>query len=759
MSPIDTGSSNPNTLESLAPASGTLALRLFFTAALFLSASLLFAVQPLFTKMVLPVLGGSPAVWSVAMVFFQGLLLAGYLYAHFLSRLLSVRNAAAIHLCLFAIAWITLPITASAASSGPPAAGQAIWLLTVFAAALGLPFFALSANGPLLQAWFARSNDPRAHDPYFLYGASNIGSFFALLSYPLIFEPLLGLKSQSMIWSAGFLILGIGIGICALLTLRASPALSVRKNINVEAANEPAKANFELRRFATWVFLGLVPSGLLVSVTAHISTDIAAAPLLWVMPLALFLLTFVITFRDRALPLEGHLGQIQIWLTAFVFFTMSVNVLPLVANLALHLMIFFVIAIICHRTLYNLRPASNDLTLFYVAMSLGGVLGGLFAALGGPVLFSSVVEYPLLITAALFCNRSFLRLLTKVKWDAYLVPLLLPFTVAVLTLFGANPGPQVIAAVFVICMIVWWRRPERVAIFAVSSFLLLALQPLMGKTEFHRSFFGVHKLVELKNGTYRAFIHGTTLHGVMRIRNADGTPCKGRPQPASYYAFAGPIGEAITSVRSRRGSLNHIYAIGQGVGTLACHRREGEKITFFEIDPLVAKIAGDSSKFRFMSDCAPNSRVIIGDARLTVAKEKQKAEVIVVDAFSSDAIPVHLLTREAFGIYLNKLNPDGVIVIHITNRTMDLSQIIARVAAEHKLLVYRRFDLVRTQVDDDMRATSIAVALARNPEHLGKIATSKQWKKLTPNRSDSVWTDDYSTILTAIAAKLRSNLR
>ena len=632
------------------------------------------------------------------------------------------------------------------------------WLLGVFGVCLGLPFFALSANGPLLQAWFARTGDPRAHDPYFLYGASNVGSFAALLAYPFLLEPFFGLKLQSQMWSAGFLVLGLLIAGCGIYVMRRTQQAGLaapQATIQPVASAAPQGA-FDAQRFALWAALGFVPSGLLVSVTAHISTDIAAAPLLWVVPLALFLLTFVIAFREGKVAAESRLPQIQFWLAAFVLMSMSGSFLPLAGNLALHLMLFFVSALVCHRTLYSLRPKSADLTLFYVAMSLGGVLGGMFSALAGPLLFSNIVEYPILLVAALFCNRDFFERLGACRIADVALPAAAGAALLLGVLLLQTPDAARYATKAVaIWMLIFWRSAPVFATGAIVALALAMLQPAIFKLDTHRSFFGVHKIWTMNQGKFRVLSHGTTVHGAMRIRNEDGTPYTGKPQPTAYYAHEGPLGRAIQSVRAARGGLGDIFAIGQGAGALACHRKDGERLTYFEIDAAVAKIAGDRSQFRFMAECAPGARVVLGDARLTVTNETGKAGVLIVDAFSSDAIPVHLLTREAFAAYLGRLAANGAILVHVSSQTMDLREIVARAAAEHGLVAFTRTDIVAGEFDKDFRLSSVVIALARKSEHLGAIAGPGRWKPVKPDMQARPWTDDYSTILPAIRAKLR----
>lgn len=750
-------------------ARGLASLALVFTATLFLSALLLFSVQPMFTKMVLPVLGGSPGVWSIAMVFFQALLLAGYLYAHMLARYFTLRTAGLIHLAICTLALFALPVSANAARAGAPESGQALWLIGVFAVSTGLPFFALSANGPLLQAWFSRTHHPRAANPYFLYGASNIGSFAALLAYPFLIEPFAGLRQQSEIWTMGYVLLALLLATCAFLTLRFSaqtiaPASSARESrTTVEIPQMRGKA---LRRFAGWAALAAVPSGLLVAVTAHISTDIAAAPLLWVLPLALYLLTFVIVFRDR-LPIEAtHMHLPLIACVAVILLTSGGGSSHVVIGLFINLAFFLLASLIAHRTLYLARPHASDLTLFYVAMSLGGVIGGLFAGLVAPMIFPSVWEYPLLAVASVFCLPGFAARLREGSRLSTLFSIagVIVILGAALLLSGilAPPGQmRVLAATAMsVLIIAFWRSPKHVAVFAVGGILAAtAFQQLTIERQTMRSFFGVHKIREIVDGKnkLRVLMHGTTMHGSTMIENQPGV----RPEPTSYYAAKGAIVEALSAVRAARGGLQEIYTIGLGAGALACHAKSGEAMTFFEIDPMVEKIARDPALFPFLTQCTPDAVIHIGDARLTLSKQERKASVIVVDAFSSDAIPVHLLTVEAIGLYLSKLDNDGAIIFHISNNVLNIAPVIVRAAAEHGLLMWDRTDITPKGISRFKHASSRAMIAVRQARHAGALTTSGRWTPVAPDMKRTPWSDDYSTILEPIADhwRRRANIR
>ena len=729
-----------------------------FASALFLSAFLLFAVQPMFTKMVLPILGGSPSVWSVAMVFFQAMLLAGYCYAHLLIRVLPIRHAAFVHLAVMAVAFVALPIALSSGAYSPPASGEAMWLIGVFLASVGLPFFAVAGNGPLLQAWFARSGHPHARDPYFLYGASNVGSFAALIAYPLMIEPLLTLGAQTRGWTLGFGLLALAIGVAALSAMRGGSEMAQAEEVESGAAPT-------LRERMIWIALSAVPSGLLVSVTAHISTDVAAAPLLWVVPLAMFLATFVLVFREKPVMSEALLARLQIWLAAAVMMILALGNTQMSLGLPAHLALFFVNAMVCHTALYQRRPAAGRLTDFYLMMSLGGVIGGVFCGLIAPQIFSSVVEYPLLIAAALFCAPATIQALgadrEAMKKEAGtvavagLAALALIYVVAVRSGSG-DVGRMLSGAGVGAAMLFTWRMPARAAMIGVvAAFTATVFQGLVNPRETYRSFFGVHKVREIGAGQFRILEHGTTLHGAMRIRNADGSAYAGAPEPTTYYTTAGALAEAIRSVREVKGGrIPHASLVGLGAGALACQFEKGEKFRFYEIDPEVIRLAADPRYFRFLSECGGRDDVVLGDARLTLARQSQRAELLVVDAFSSDAIPIHLLTREALAAYLKHVTDDGAIVMHVSNKYFDLRRILARTAAEVGLTVWTRLDISEEPMEQRMRTSSMVVALARNGAELGPLASNGRWEKLTPAADVTPWTDDYSNILAAVRDKM-----
>lgn len=692
-------------LGQLARPAGYAGTLFLFGATLFLSALLLFSVQPLFAKMVLPRLGGTPAVWSVAMVFFQAMLLAGYAYAHGLVRYAGLAGGILIHLVVLAIAVFWLPIHIAAGFGGMPERGVAFWLLALFFVSIGAPFFAVSANAPLLQAWFARTGHRHARDPYFLYGASNLGSFFALLSYPVLFEPAFGVGEQARLWLAGYVALGAGVAICG-LTARSHAngrAGEAHRAAAADAAQRPAPTAVSR---LTWVALASVPCGLLVAVTAHISTNVAAAPFLWVVPLALYLLTFVITFQRRPmLPHRWMRTLLPITTIAVLVLLYGHIPLGIVGETAIHLTGFFVAAMVCHGELVSRRPDALRLTEFYLWMSFGGVLGGAFTTLLSPVIFTTVLEYPLLIGAALLA-------LPEMR-----------------SMIG--------------------RRPLAFALggLAIVGALWFGSNPVI---ERERSFFGVVTVSTSLDGRFRTLIHGTTIHGAERI--ADAATISDRPEPLTYYTAGGPLASAIGVHRKALGRPMNVGIVGLGAGSLACHAAEGDKWRFYEIDPAVVRVATDPRYFTFLSACTPDAPIIVGDARLTVRREPDGVfDVLVIDAFSSDAIPVHLMTREAVTGYLAKLVPGGILVMHISNRYMELRSVLAAIAEEEHLAGAVRLDRRSREEIKAMRKSSEAVVLARRAADIRPFLDSG-WEPLEadPDNPVRAWTDDYSNVVAAI---------
>lgn len=734
-----------------------------YTLTIFLSAFLLFGVQPMFTKMVMPVLGGTPAVWSVAMVFFQTVLLAGYAYAHGLTRWLDARVAALVHLALMAVVLIAgLPIAFGNGWGTPPEHGQALWLIGVFTFSVGLPFFAVSANGPLLQAWFARTGHPHADDPYFLYGASNIGSLLALLSYPLVIEQTLPLAGQSSLWSAGF---------GALLVSIAASALFLRPDASQAAVQEAAAsaqsaAPVSLQDRLGWIGLSMVPSALLVATTAHVTSEVAAVPLMWVAPLALYLMTFSVAFRAGGERLDKILLRAQPVLLAAIMASLPfIRSVPFYALLAMNLAFFTVSVILCHRELYTRRPGVAHLTQFYFFMSLGGVIGGALASLAAPLLFEGLLEFPLLVVAVLLCRtdvRAWLGKANPLLVAAGLAAAVVPFLLADRGVINQESlPPQAIMVIFIVTLaltVLSARRPARLMVAATTGMVVaVAVSTPSHLTERTRSFFAVHSIFQTPNGQGRYLQHGNTLHGAERVADASGAPLTEKPEPASYFHFGGAYHQAIEQARQvQGGKLGKVAVVGLGMGSLACHAQPGETWDFFEIDPEVVRIARDRQLFRSFGECTPGARTAIGDGRLTLADEAGGYDLIMLDAFSSASPPVHLMTKEAVAMYASKLAPGGVLIFNISNSNMVLSHVVAASAREAGLATWHRRDDPKTTgaFMETLKAPVEVAVVARRPADVGSIAGDPRWTRTRVPADFRTWTDDFSNILDPLRRKL-----
>jgi len=738
-------SSNPNLL-----------LRVF-AGAIFLSAALLFAVQPMFTKMVLPKLGGTPSVWSVAMVFFQAMLLAGYAYAHALTRFLPGKRSIIVHIAVMAAAIVFLPLSIATWFPNPPAdATAAIWLLGLFTVSIGLPFFALSANGPLLQAWFARTDHPAAENPYFLYAASNVGSFLALISYPFLVEPFTTLGQQTRTWAALFVVLIALIAGCGVLMLRAPRPFSAA---DTDAPLAPAPTWTDAAR---WVALAAVPSALLISVTSYISTDIASAPFMWVIPLALYLVTFVIVFQTR--PVLRHEWMVAIE-PMFIVALVGVMIFDIrqyiFGILALNVATFFVVTMVCHGQLSRSRPDARHLTGFYMWMAAGGVIGGIFAGLIAPNIFTWVIEYPALIVLAILCRPGLVMptdAKTRLLWLGALAVIVVVAFPGLTERYVTDEKvfSWTIGAMLVVAGLVSREPLPFAAVVAVVFIIGQAYKPDSEVRETMRSFFGVHKITETSDGQFRVFLHGTTIHGAERLRDDQGDPITGKPPMITYYHLNSPMGVTVKAERERVAGPIKVAVVGLGTGTFACFAEPGDSFKFYEIDASVEKLARDPNHFRYITECAPDVPVVLGDARLTLARSSDTYDLIVLDAFSSDAIPIHLMTREAMATYLSRLAPGGIVLMHVSNRHLELASVVAGIAHANGLVSMVNNRAARDDEDDAKYVfTSTVVISAREEKDFASLLDDKDWTAIEPGANQRIWTDDYSNVVGAIIRQYR----
>lgn len=736
--------------------SGTGSTAFVFTATIFVSAFLLFLIQPLFGKMALPLLGGAPGVWNTALVFFQAALLAGYLYAHLTSRFLPMRAQMGLHAFVMLTAMLALPVTITAAWQSPPASMPIIWLLGLLAANVGLPFFALSANAPLLQRWFAASGHARAADPYFLYAASNLGSVIALIGYPLIVEPAIGLNGQSMLWSLGFVGLAGLIGVSAWTVWRGAPAT------NAEPATAPM-SEITGRQRIIWVALAFVPSGLLLSVTGHITTDIVAVPLLWVVPLALYLLSFTFVFAARpTLRARWFRPLLPACLVAASFLVFLPQLTNAYFAAGLALVTLFAVSMVCHGRLAALRLSTDHLTEFYLWMSFGGVLGGAFVGLAAPMLFDGVWEYPILLVAAAVAARLGMTPARSIRTPEILLPLALALAIVALEA-GVDLSPDSMGTALLVMVatggvLIWGlRRPLPFGMLIVCVLLLgnaLSQQPgTVSLLAQERSFFGVHRVKLVEDPGIAQLVHGNIIHGAQFIDN------ERAGEPLLYYDWRAGLGQITAALAAEGRPSLAVGAVGLGTGASACHSVPGQRWTFFEIDPVVERLAREH--FSYLARCRANAQVVLGDARLTLARGTEGPfDIIAVDAFTSDAIPLHLITSEAVALYRSRLNEGGVLLFHISNRYLDLEPVMARLARAHGLeaRVYEydpSFGGKAERAPWEVPSTWVVMGpeSARLDRLFGPLQPDSKtgaWRAPRTQRGLRLWTDNYSNILSVL---------
>ncbi|MEN9574306.1 MAG: hypothetical protein RL514_2161 [Verrucomicrobiota bacterium] len=787
-----------------------------FAITLFWSAALLFWVEPMVGKLVLPQLGGAPAVWNTCMVFFQAMLLAGYAAAHWLTGRFSLRTQLGTHLGLLLVALATLPIKLNETAAAPWQHWPTAWLLLQLLLNIGPVFFVLALTTPLLQRWFAASSQAGSHDPYFLYAASNLGSFAALLGYPLFIELNWPLREQTWLWAAAFLLMPVLVLACGAKVGRGVLTAPRTTTVQLPADGEvrtPRPTRIGRRRRLHWAVCAAVPSSLLLGVTTYITTDIASMPLLWVLPLALYLLTFVFVFARRQLFSARLLARaLPIGALALTYQMCAGLSEPAWVVMSLHLGVFFIATMVCHARLAADRPAPEHLTEFYLWMSLGGVLGGLFNTLLAPMLFHSVVEYPLALMAACWLRAEATppvrrdsvephlerseasaasisgevtgspetrgaRASCVGKWGSTeshptspVRDLLWPICLAVLTaaLAALLPPtklipPQVQSLVIfglplLLCFLLV-DSPRRFGLGLGAVFLGGAFfTGGFGKTlHVERNFFGVTRVTLSPSGDARQIVHGRTIHGRQFLDPARAA------EPLTFYHREGPLGDVFkvlaqeSGVRSQESarliskrSARSIGVIGLGAGSMAAYARTGERWTFYDIDPSVLRIAQDTNFFTFLArSAAAETKLVEGDARLRLREAADgNYDLLVLDAFSSDAIPVHLITREAVALYLRKLAPGGMLAFHISNRYLDLEPVLANLAADLHLVALGCDDMSLTEAEFATgREQAHWVVMARSAEDLAGFQRRTRWSPLEGNPRVGVWTDDFSSPL------------
>jgi hypothetical protein len=741
-----------------------------YTLTIFTSAFLLFLIQPMISKLLLPQLGGSPAVWNTSMLFFQTFLLLGYLYTHLSGKFLGAKKQTILHisLLLISIAWlpITLYTDVSFSSSNYPIS----WVIVSLFFSVGLPFFLLAANAPLLQFWLANTSHKDAHNPYFLYSASNVGSLLALLSYPVLIERALTLPTQTHVWSMLFCLFIALIAACAFYRTK-HPITASQAAVNISKA-EPAPT---LRRKLYWMLLAAGPSSLMLGLTTYITTDISPIPLFWVIPLALYLVTFIAAFSKYSQIVDYALKAQNIFVP-LTLLGMVMDVHFPYGLMILHVITFFITAMVCHGTLARKKPDAKHLTEFYVWMSLGGMLGGVFNAIIAPNIFTNTIEYSIAFFLCLLLRPSVDYVHTRKEYiKDVLIPLafgaaLVGVSYATGHLFSgyrellatsyqkthtlsttdvlvmSNSRFIYITVLFLLIMTVidrYYKRPLRFTLLVASLFCAIyytshgTLFPRDVSVIYaDRSFFGILRAYAYEEPPQHLLKHGTTTHGVQSLE------AKYRLRPLSYYHPLPVVKNSLDPALK-----DYPYAVlGLGTGTSACVGHKNQVVDIYEIDPAVIKIANNPELFTYLRDCPTKHNIILGDGRLSMAAAPDhRYGLIVIDAFTSDAIPIHLLTKEAVAIYRQKVAEHGIIALHISNRYFDLRPVAAALAEDAGLQAILLNDWPRN--DEPLVYASSWVLLTNDPKFLARANVTQKWRELKNDHTTALWTDNYSNIL------------
>ena len=728
-------------------------LIMLFASTLFSSALLMFVLQPLFGKLLLPLLGGTPAVWNSCMVFYQSILFLGYLYAHLLGTRLKSNHQIIVHLAVISLSFLALPVSLPENLIPPTEGNPTLWLFSTLALAIGLPFFVLSTTAPLIQKWFAHVGHHNSHDPYFLYAASNTGSLVSLLSYPFLIEPNWGLNAQQSDWTLGYVGLCLLIAACGFALWKNYRSID-SENATISASNAPP-LSWKTKFY--WGALAFVPSSLLLGLTNFISTDIASVPLLWIIPLTVYLFSFVVVFSRWNDKSHAWFVRLQpVFLIPFVAYAfINPADLPYWMYLFFHVIAFFFAIMVCHGELAAQRPHSQHLTTYYLIMSFAGMLGGMFNTFVAPFVFNGIYEYPLMIIAALLLRPSLKKLSFKETSLQLIDPILLLIIGAGIYFSVSNLTDYFDGVVISLCVLtigVYFLR-QRVVAYAGLMGVIISAAMSLHHAESHtlmqeRTFFGVMAVRESvltdekgQPETYHELFHGTTKHGAQRL-----IPTESKT-PLTYYSRPSPMGQLFKTFDAQNANWN-IGVVGLGAGALACYAKPSQTWTLYEIDPLVVDIAKNPAYFSYLSQCAPNAVSEIGDARLSIQNKPDGTfDLLMMDAFSSDAVPTHLLTREAIDLYFKKLKPHGILAFHITNRHLLLKKVVSIHAEQMKLAAL--IQEFKPQTVAPLIVATDWVVLAKNPETLKPLQASQigSWQKMPLYFDMPAWTDDFTNIV------------
>lgn len=736
-----------------------------FAATIFVSATLLFACQPLVARMIVPLLGGAPSVWIVCSLCFQALVLGGYAYAHVVSSRLSIRAQVVLQVAIIAIALMTLPVSIDEKRALElTARSYSLGVLAVLLRSVGLPFFVLSTSAPLVQRWFAEAGEK---DPYFLYAASNAGSMLALLGYPFVIEPLLGLADQSRALFFGYAAYGVLIAICAVtLVRRARNAPAEAKSRSSIEDVDPTPESERWKQRLVWLGLSFAPSSLLLGVTDFITTDIASIPLLWVVPLATYLATFIVAFAKKEVLSRRFVSRAFAFMAVVTVMSMIAEVVrPAWLIVMFHVGLLFIAGVACHGALAVRRPHVSRLTEFFLLMSVGGVLGGIFNGLVAPAIFRDLYEYPIAIFAAGLGRALVVKDDPETKTESPArglgIGLVLPASALLLTLIVravkkdvSIPAYAVLFGLAAVIAFVWsGSRPTRFAA-AIAGLLFCTIgfgpsaSDLIHK---ERDFFGTLKVRTVDDGKFRILTFGTTIHGAQYTDQARSR------SPVINFHPSGPAGDLLGPLPEDPSYVSapprRIGVIGLGIGGLTGYARPSDEWTYFELNPAIVRVAKEH--YTLLSTMPEHTKleIEIGDARLRLRDgAAARFDVLVMDAFSSDAIPVHLMTREAIAVNVRAMVPGGLLIAHVSNRHLALAPVVAALASDAGLHAIVRWDgEVSPEQKIGFKTPSLWTAMSADQAALDAIsAKNPNWKPLKPRPGQKIWTDDYADVLGAM---------
>lgn len=714
-----------------------------FTATTFLGSFLLFMIQPMIARMALPRLGGTPAVWNSAMLCFQLLLLGGYAYAHWLTGRRK-KTQILVHKALFVVAAFWLPL--ALVEGNPPVDDMLLlWVPGLIFTSIGLPFVLLAAQAPMLQHWYKAYS---GQEPYRLYAVSSLGSFAGLLGYPLFWDPFFSTNHQSIIWSWGFGLFALLMLVCAVMSLQRRADW-----VSKEPISEPTiTSSIGWRRLLSWMAIAAIPSGLILSTTTHLTTDIMSMPMLWVAPLGLYLLSFSLAFAPRSRFVDWLAPHAPITIFALAILALATDRFEIYVTGSATLLLLFVASLVLHRRLYLDRPDVSKLTQFYFMLSLGGAIGGAFVAVVAPLIFDWSYEFPLLALAAIALTQSTtLRTIRPWHWFVGLC-----ITAVVIALAKDWIDANSIVVALMVVALVWLIRHHRWLMLLCASASLVGLagvDPLILSWNGlrHRSYFGIYTIRENEIGTLRTLAHGTTVHGAQQLEQAK------LLQPTTYFGHDSGAGQILTAAPVLYGNKARIAVLGMGVGTLACYARPGQNWSFFEIDPLVVDLAVKKGWFTYMTNCAPDAVVHIGDARLKLAEQPSAfLDILVMDVFSSDSVPTHLLTKQAFDIYDWVLAPGGVLLVHISNRYIDFEPVLASEAkARGWASALVKHNPSQVGIDSGeiasawvlMSRSEVELQRTLEASQLEQTGSASHWRSLRSGNEFVRLTDDYGSVL------------